>query len=76
MLPKALSNFIIVTVTIAWAVNFAAQFVVANYKPDPLVHTIFMAICGGALALTRNKKNDDDNGGSGDGGKHSKDDPS
>jgi hypothetical protein len=44
---------IIIVVTLVWAVNFAAQFVVADYSPDVAINGIFMAVVGGALALSR-----------------------
>ena len=53
MIPKPLATVIIVVVTIVWAVNFAAQFVVTGYEPDVSINGIFMAIVGGALALSR-----------------------
>jgi len=62
VLPRWLSSAIIIVVTLAWAVNFLAQFVMNEYKPDPLVHALFMSIVGGALALSRkgNGGNDGD----------------
>lgn len=66
MLPKPLANAIVVVVTIVWALNFGAQFVIPTYKSDPLIHTAFMAVVGAAFALSRK-----DNGG----GKDDKDDP-
>lgn len=56
MIPKPLATVIIVLVTVVWAVNFAAQFIVAEYKPDVAINGIFMAIVGGALALSRGTK--------------------
>jgi hypothetical protein len=53
MLPRPLATAIIVVVTIVWAVNFAAQFVVDNYSPDVAINGIFMAVVGGAIALSR-----------------------
>lgn len=56
MIPKSLATVIIVLVTVVWAVNFAAQFIVDEYKPDVAINGIFMAIVGGALALSRGPK--------------------
>ena len=53
MLPRPLATAIIVIVTLVWAVNFAAQFIVADYSSDVAINGIFMAIVGGALALSR-----------------------
>jgi hypothetical protein len=59
VIPKPLATAIIVVVTLVWAVNFAAQFIVANYSPDVAINGIFMAVVGGALALSRRDKNED-----------------
>jgi UDP-N-acetylglucosamine:LPS N-acetylglucosamine transferase len=56
VIPKPLATVIIVLVTVVWAVNFAAQFIVAEYKPDVAINGIFMAVVGGALALSRGSK--------------------
>jgi hypothetical protein len=53
VIPKSLASAIIVVVTIVWASNFVLQFVVAEYKPDPVLHGVFMSLVGGALALSR-----------------------
>lgn len=53
MIPRPLATVIIIVVTLVWAVNFAAQFIVADYSPDVAINGIFMAIVGGALALSR-----------------------
>jgi hypothetical protein len=58
VIPKPLATAIIVIVTIVWAVNFAAQFVVDDYSPDVAINGIFMAVVGGALALSRRGKGD------------------
>lgn len=59
MIPRPLATAIIVVVTLVWAVNFAAQFVVEDYSPDVAINGIFMAVVGGALALSsRNHKKD------------------
>lgn len=53
MLPKPLATAIIVIVTVVWAANFVAQFIVDSYEPDVAINGIFMAVVGGALALSR-----------------------
>ena len=61
MLPKPLATAIIVIVTIVWAINFGAQFIVTDYSPDVAINGIFMAVVGGALALSRrDNKNGED----------------
>lgn len=35
--------------------NFAAQFIVTNYKPDPIITTAFMGLAG-VLAVSKDKK--------------------
>lgn len=63
MIPRPLATAIIVVVTLVWAANFAAQFVVADYSPDVAINGIFMAIVGGALALSRRGSNEDNKDG-------------
>lgn len=53
MLPKPLATAIVVLVTLVWVANFIAQFVIPEYKPDPFINTIFAALVGGALALSK-----------------------
>jgi hypothetical protein len=48
-----MSNVIVVLISIVWVANFFAQFIVANYHPDPSINGVFGAVVGGALALTR-----------------------
>jgi hypothetical protein len=62
MIPRQLASAIIVLVSLVWAANFIAQFIVDNYRPDVTLNGVFMAIVGGALALSRKDK------GGGDGG--------
>lgn len=59
MLPRGLATAIIVLVSLVWLTNFVAQFVVAGYSPDVTLNGIFMAIVGGALALSRKDKGGD-----------------
>lgn len=67
MLPKPLATAIVVVVTLVWAGNFIAPFLVPAYRADPLIHTAFMAVVGAAFALSRRPKNGNDN--------HDRDDP-
>jgi hypothetical protein len=54
VIPKPLANAIIGIVTVVWSANFIAQFVPGlGYHPDPAIHGVFMAVVGGALALSR-----------------------
>lgn len=62
MLPRPIATAIIVLVSVIWAANFVLQFVVANYHPDVTLNGVFMAIVGGALALSRKDKNDGSGG--------------
>lgn len=67
LLPKRLAQAIIVLVSVVWTANFSLQFVPAlDWHPDASINGIFMAVVGGALALSRKDKGD---GGKGDGGK-------
>jgi len=63
VIPPKLANVIIVVVTVIWAANFILQFVVQDYKPDITLNGVFMAIVGGALALSRKKPGNGGNGG-------------
>lgn len=51
MIPKALANAIIVLVSIAFAMNFGAVFIVPGWRPDPYIYGIFMTVVGGSFAL-------------------------
>lgn len=62
MLPRPLASAIIVLVSVIWAANFVLQFIVSEYHPDVTINGIFMAVVGGALALSRK-----DSGGGGSG---------
>ena len=62
MLPKPLATAIIIIVTLVWAANFAAQFIVEDYSPDVAINGIFMAVVGGALALSRRSGKNDEKG--------------
>jgi hypothetical protein len=64
MLPRPLATAIIVLVSLVWAANFIAQFIVDGYHADVTLNGVFMAIVGGALALSRKDKD----GGSGKSG--------
>jgi len=65
--PK-LRNWIAGTVTCVWAMNFAATLIPPlHYKTDPSLHAVFMAIVGGAFALSREKKDKNDKDGDGEG---------
>ena len=62
MISRQLASAIIVLVSVVWAANFFLQFVVDTYKPDVTLNGVFMAIVGGALALSRKSGKDDDSG--------------
>lgn len=74
MIPKPLATAIIVIVTLVWAINFGAQFLIDDYSPDVAINGIFMAIVGGALALSR-RGNNGDKKATDDGEKPAEDDP-
>lgn len=59
MLPRALASAIVTLVTIVWAANFVLQFVITEYKPDPVLHGVFGSLVGGALALSWKGGGDD-----------------
>jgi len=72
MLPRPLASAIIVLVSVIWAANFVLQFIVSEYHPDVTINGIFMAVVGGALALSRK----DSGHGGGGSSKTNKDDES
>jgi hypothetical protein len=53
VIPKSLSNIIVVLISIVWAANFFAQFAVSGYHPDASINGVFGAVVGGALALSK-----------------------
>lgn len=57
MIDKRLANIIVAVVTLTWAANFVVQFIAKEYQPDPAFHAVFMAVVGGALALSRGNNN-------------------
>jgi hypothetical protein len=63
VLPRPLASAIIVLVSLVWAANFVAQFLVADYHPDVTLNGVFMAVVGGALALSRKDKDGGAGGG-------------
>jgi len=70
MLSRPLASAIIVLVSLIWAINFLAQFFVPEYRPDVTLNGVFMALVGGALALSRK----DNSGGGPSSGAHAKHD--
>lgn len=52
-LPTWLASSIVAGVTLIWAMNFLAQFVVDGWEPDVSINGVFMAVVGAALALGR-----------------------
>lgn len=51
MIPKPLANVIVVIVTVVWAGNFFASVFLPDYRGDPILNLVFMAIVGSAIAL-------------------------
>lgn len=45
----SIANGIAMVVTLVWAASFAADVLVADYDPNPLIHTIMLAVVGGAV---------------------------
>jgi hypothetical protein len=62
MLPRPIATAIVVLVSLIWSLNFGLQFFLPNYHPDVTLNGVFMAIVGGALALSRKDKNDGSGG--------------
>jgi len=55
VIPRPLANAIIALVSVVWAANFVAQFLVPGYTSDLAINGIFMSIVGGALLMGRKK---------------------
>lgn len=53
MIPKPLAVAIVCLVTLVWAGNFLAQFLVSGYSVDGWIHSIFLTVVGGALVASR-----------------------
>lgn len=51
LLPKPLAWTIIGVVTAVWSASQIAAILMTGYTTDPMLHTIFMAVVGGAFAL-------------------------
>ncbi|GAA2554872.1 hypothetical protein GCM10010423_65060 [Streptomyces levis] len=45
-------NAVLVVVTLVWALNFAADVFVSEYKPAPEINAIFMGIVGAIFAAS------------------------
>lgn len=45
----SIANAIAMVVTVVWAASFAADVFVPEYDPNPLIHTIMLAVVGGAV---------------------------
>ena len=57
MISPKLRNWIAGIVTGVWAMNFVATLIPQlQYKSDPALNAVFMAIVGGAFALSRGDK--------------------
>lgn len=57
MISPKLRNWIAAIVCTVWALNFAASLIPQlKYEADPAIHAVFMAIVGGAFALSRGDK--------------------
>lgn len=63
MISNRVRTAIIAVVTGVWTANFAATFVVEDYKPDQAINGIFMAVVGTLFALGGRKKDDAEDGG-------------
>lgn len=55
MIKKSIINaLLVVTIGIGLG-NFSAQFIIANYKPDPIITGAFMGLAGVILAIGKDK---------------------
>lgn len=57
-------NVIAGVVTLVWALNIVGSLIFHEYKPDPNINAIFMAVVGGLFASSirdkKDKATDDD----------------
>lgn len=53
MLPQWLTSAIVGLVAASFGINFAAQFILSAWTPDPYVYGAFMAIVPLALGFRR-----------------------
>jgi nitrogen fixation-related uncharacterized protein len=53
---------LIAVVTLVWAANNLASIFVHEYRPDPSVNAVFLAIIAYLFAVKRNGKDDGDGG--------------
>lgn len=53
LLPRWLSNLVIILISLVWAFNFFAQFVIPGYEFKESIQGVFGLIIGGAFALSR-----------------------
>jgi len=60
MLSRKTTTWVVGLVSAVWAVNFLAGLALPDYEADQAINGIFMAMVGGALALGRKSKDDDD----------------
>lgn len=59
MIPNRLISAVIILVSVAFAVNFGAQFLIPTYESDPAITAVFGTIIGAALVLLKQGKSDD-----------------
>ena len=60
MLSDKVATSIAVVVTVVWVVNFAADLFLPGYESQSEINGVFLAIVGGALALSRGRTDKDD----------------
>jgi hypothetical protein len=54
-----MAEAIVGLVSAVWGASYVLQFVVHGYVIDPSINSVFGAIVGGALALSKQSKNND-----------------
>jgi hypothetical protein len=53
MLPKSVVIGVVIVVSLMFAANFFAQFVISGYRPDPAINGLFGTLVTSTLFLTR-----------------------
>ena len=60
MINPRIANAVIIIVTTVWVCSFVISFMLPEYRADPQINAIFLAIVGGSLALKSRKPTSDD----------------
>lgn len=51
-IPQPIANAIIIGLSVLFAINYLATFVIPGWRPDPAIYGAFMGIVGGSFMLS------------------------